>query len=127
MKKQKLIEINDIYYINDSFKKSSEHLAVFYNLNSQKYELHDLSQKNSFVISYDKYPDEGFLVKYYRTKVENIAKTLKEIDNFNEKLTQNKNNLICDKSDQQLKEVISFALKKGDGDLTASQIRNIVS
>lgn len=127
MKKHNLIEINDIFYINEKFKDINKNLQIFYNTTAKRYELHDFSQKNSFVISYYKYPDEGFLKKYFQTKIENIERTLQEIENYNEKLTQNKNNLICDKSSQQLKEVVNYAIKKGDGEISKTQISNILS
>ena len=79
------------------------------------------------MLSYNKYPDEGLIEKYFLTSKQNIHKTLKLIEQENLKLETDKNNLICDNSSQKLKEIITFATKKGNGEISYSQIRNIIS
>ena len=127
MKTKNLIQISDIYFVNEQLKKFNTNFQIFYNTKHKKYEIHDLTLSNSYVISYDKYPDEGLICKFFQTSRENIQKTLKSIEQHNDKLAQDKNNLICDKSKEQMKEVAAFAQKKGDGNLTDQQIGNIIS
>ena len=126
MKFKNLIKINDIYFINEYLKKINKNFEIFYNTRLNKYEIHNTSLKNSFVISYDKYPNEGLIVKFFKTSRENINKTLKDMEEQNDKITSYKNNLIYDNSKEKMKEIISFAQSKGDGNLSSSQIRNIL-
>ncbi|MBQ7466617.1 MAG: hypothetical protein IJS74_00935 [Clostridia bacterium] len=127
MKNKNLIKIHDVFFISDLIKKYNTSFRLFFNTNRSQYEIHDISQNNSFVISYNKYPDEGLICKLYQTNRENINKTLKLLEEQNEKLTKDKNEFITDNSKEKMKEVISFATKKGDGNLSATQIENIIS
>jgi len=127
MKNKNLIEIHDAFFISELIKKYNASFRLFFNTNRSQYEIHDISQNNSFVISYNKYPDEGLICKLYQTNRENINKTLKLLEEQNEKLTKDKNEFITDNSKEKMKEVLSFATKKGDGNLSATQIENIIS
>ena len=127
MNKKYLSEINDVYFINEKLKSYDENLKIFYNKKAKRYEVHNNNIRNSFVISFGKYPDEGLIQKFFITNKSNISKTLKLIEEKNSELETSKNNLVCDNSNQKIKEIITFATKKGDGNLSESQIRNIIS
>ena len=127
MKNKYIIEINDVYFVSQLLQNFNKNFKIFYNTHLKQYEIHDTSLLNSFIISYKRYPDEGLICKLYQTSKENISKTMKAIDDMNEKISTAKNSLICDTSKEKMKEVISFATKKGDGNLSSTQIKNILS
>lgn len=125
---QYLQKINDVYFINEKIKEVNQHYELYYNTKLKRYEVHDLSNKIcTFCISQTEYPNFSLIIKLFKTKRENAKKYLNEIENHNKELEIKQENHLLDSAKTKFSEVINFANKSTNKNLSREQILNIIT
>ena len=77
---------NDAFNICERIKRLNPYYFVVFNTKNQKYEVHNSKQySNTFCITCDDGLNFSVINKLRKTKIENIDKIIKEIDEFNAK------------------------------------------
>lgn len=120
-----LIKISDVFYISENIKKLNPNYEIFYNKNTASFEVHDGAKENSFVVSFDKYPNPNLEVKLEQTKVENKAKIFAEIENYNQKLYSLQTKNILNTANDFFTEILSYS-NKSTGEISNQQIKKII-
>ena len=126
MEKTKLIEINDVYFISNLIKKINSNFKLFYNQNSNKYEVHNFLEKPSLIISFSRYPDYGLIEKLYYTNKDNMKNLFKNIELSNKNIEIKQQEMFLDKSNQQLNEIFHYELSNPGKTLSKKQIEKIL-
>lgn len=126
MEKTKLIEINDVYFISNLIKKINSNFKLFYNQNSNKYEIHNFLEKPSLIISFSRYPDYGLIEKLYYTNKDNMKILFKNIELSNKNIEIKQQEMFLDKSNQQLNEIFHYELSNPGKTLSKKQIEKIL-
>ena len=121
-----LISVNDIFFISEDLKKINKNFKLFFNTLHSRYEIHDISKHNSFVLSYNRYPDRKLITKLYQTKKENMVKLFQEIEKHNEKLEIDKQNKLIDESKQKLNEFVKFTFSNPSTSINSKLLKNIL-
>ncbi len=84
-----MIVAKDLYDIGDRLKEIAPYYFVVYNQKNGKYELHSHLERPTYVLTfpYEKL-DQRAIEHTIKTRVENIEKTIAEIEKHNLKLEQ---------------------------------------
>ncbi|MBQ3158556.1 MAG: hypothetical protein IJB98_02560 [Clostridia bacterium] len=118
--------VNDVYFINKQIKKINKNYELFYNLNNQKYEIHDISKpKHSLCLSSPVYPSLEMIKKLIKTSTQNMKSLFKEIDAHNKQLDEQKQFQALDTSNQKFKEIMKYAETKPNA-LSKEEINKII-
>ena len=109
-----LIKIfHDVFDICDRIKEIDDGYFIVFNTSSNQYEIHNFKQKvTTFCISCPNGLDSRVITKLRKTRVENIDKVLKEIEESNKKIEENIKNKQKDESEYKLREMFDYANKK---------------
>lgn len=101
---------SDVYDIVERIKEIDEGYFIIYNTDNGCFELHNYNQFNTYClrIPYDSL-DERVISLIYKTLSSNLDNIIKEIDEQNEMLEDNKIKSTRDVSDYKLREVYKFA------------------
>ena len=120
-----LIKIYDIFYISESIKDINPYFEIFYNKMLKHFEVHDISKQNSFVVSFENYPNQNLVLKLQKSSSKNAKEIFKEIENSNKKITKNNKDKIIKQTDDCLSEIFRFG-EKTTSDISRKQIKNII-
>ena len=102
-----LIEIkNDVYFILERLREIDSGYKIFYSTKKKKFEIHNLKQiGNSYCLTVPyKVLDARTVALIRKTRVENAADLIKEMDKNNAKLEQSRKNKMLDDAKANLKE-----------------------
>ena len=116
MKNFNLTEINDIYFISEKIKTINKNFKLFYNQISKHYEIHDISQKDSF----------GLVKKLYYTNKENMKNLFEEIELNNNKLQERFENNTLEHSKLKMNEIFKYQYSNPGKSLSNKQIDKIL-
>lgn len=118
-----LIKIkSDVFDIADRVKEVDSGYFVVYNTVLSRFEVHNRHQKGStFCIVCDDGLNCKVITKLRKSKIENIDKILREIDENNQKIEQNASKKLKDETSFKLKEMLDYAKKReADSDFNDS-------
>lgn len=109
----KILIKNDVFNIVKRLKKIDKNYFIVYNLSSKKYEVHHSKSKHSLqlVLPFD-FLDTRTLNLVLKSNIKNHAKLLKEMEENNLKLEQNKTQKIVNEATFKAKEMLKFAESK---------------
>lgn len=120
-----LIKINDVYFISEQLKTINKNFELFYNKNTNRFEVHNTKSARSFIVSFDKYPNPNLIYKTLKSMNSDIEEISKEIENHNTKI-QEKNNLeILQTASDNFREILNFS-EKTNKELSQKQIKKII-
>lgn len=123
-----LQKINDIFFINERIKDINPNYELFYNTKLKQYEIHDLSNKKCTLCSTQKsYPNATILKKLVKTSKENMQKTIREMDRFNNNLSIKQEHNLLAKANDQLSEIIKYSQLRPNINLSCQEIRKIIN
>lgn len=122
---QNLIKINDIYYISQHLKNINKNYELFLNNKTNKFEVHDTSKQNSFVVSYDKYPDQNLIYKLNYSLSISPQEIFKQIEKHNHDLQEKQNLKTNQMASDFFNEIFNFS-EKTTNEVSASQIKKIL-
>lgn len=122
---QSLIKINDIYYISEQLKNINKNYELFLNINTNKFEVHDTSKPNSFVVSYNKYPDQNLILKLIRSLSISSQEIFNQIEKHNHELHEKQNLKINQMTSDYFNEIFNFS-EKITNEVSAVQIKKIL-
>lgn len=122
---QSLIKINDIYYISEQLKNINKNYELFLNINTNKFEVHDTSKPNSFVVSYNKYPDQNLILKLIKSLSISSQEIFNQIEKHNHELHEKQNLKINQMASDYFNEIFNFS-EKITNEVTAGQIKKIL-
>lgn len=122
---QSLIKINDIYYISEQLKNINKNYELFLNINTNKFEVHDTSKPNSFVVSYNKYPDQNLILKLIKSLSISSQDIFNQIEKHNHELHEKQNLKINQKASDYFNEIFNFS-EKITNEVSAGQIKKIL-
>ncbi len=118
-----LIKISgDVFNIVDRVKEIDSGYFIVYNTKKHKYEVHNNNQDgSSFCITCDNGLNSTVISKLRKTRIENIDRILREIDENNAKIEQNAKKVMADETSFKLKEMFDYAKRKeSDSDFVDS-------
>jgi len=109
-----LIKIStDVFDIVDRVKEVDSGYFIVYNTVAHRYEVHNNKQFGStFCIICDQGLNSTVITKLQKSKIENIDRILREIDENNAKIEQNASKSIKDEASFKLKEMFDYAKKR---------------
>lgn len=122
---QSLIKINDIYYISEQLKNINKNYELFLNINTNKFEVHDTSKPNSFVVSYNKYPDQNLILKLIKSLSISSQEIYNQIEKHNHELHEKQNLKINQMASDYFNEIFNFS-EKITNEVSAVQIKKIL-
>lgn len=122
---QSLIKINDIYYISEQLKNINKNYELFLNINTNKFEVHDTSKPNSFVVSYNKYPDQNLIIKLIKSLSISSQEIFNQIEKHNHELHEKQNLKINQMASDYFNEIFNFS-EKITNEVSAVQIKKIL-
>lgn len=122
---QSLIKINDIYYISEQLKNINKNYELFLNINTSKFEVHDTSKPNSFVVLYNKYPDQNLILKLIKSLSISSQKIFNQIEKHNYELHEKQNLKINQMASDYFNEIFNFS-EKITNEVSAGQIKKIL-
>ncbi len=122
---QSLIKINDIYYISEQLKNINKNYELFLNINTNKFEVHDTSKPNSFVVSYNKYPDQNLILKLIKCLSISSQEIFNHIEQHNHELHEKQNLKINQMASDYFNEIFNFS-EKITNEVSAGQIKKIL-
>lgn len=122
---QSLIKINDIYYISEQLKNINKNYELFLNINTNKFEVHDTSKSNSFVVSYNKYPDQNLILKLIKSLSISSQEIFNQIEKHNHELHEKQNLKINQMASDYFNEIFNFS-EKITNEVSAGQIKKIL-
>lgn len=122
---QSLIKINDIYYISEQLKNINKNYELFLNINTNKFEVHDTSKPNSFVVSYNKYPDQNLILKLIKSLSISSQDIFNQIEQHNHELHEKQNLKINQMASDYFNEIFNFS-EKITNEVSAGQIKKIL-
>lgn len=122
---QSLIKINDIYYISEQLKNINKNYELFLNINTNKFEVHDTSKPNSFVVSYNKYPDQNLILKLIKSLSISSQEIFNQIEKHNHELHEKQNLKINQIASDYFNEIFNFS-EKITNEMSAGQIKKIL-
>lgn len=122
---QSLIKINDIYYISEQLKNINKNYELFLNINTNKFEVHDTSKPNSFVVSYNKYPDQNLILKLIKSLSISSQEIFNQIEKHNHELHEKQNLKINQMASDYFNEIFNFS-EKITNEVSAVQIKKIL-
>jgi hypothetical protein len=122
---QSLIKINDIYYISEQLKNINKNYELFLNINTNKFEVHDTSKPNSFVVSYNKYPDQNLILKLIKSLSISSQEIFNQIEKHNHELHEKQNLKINQIASDYFNEIFNFS-EKITNEVSAGQIKKIL-
>lgn len=122
---QSLIKINDIYYISEQLKNINKNYELFLNINTNKFEVHDTSKPNSFVVSYNKYPDQNLILKLIKSLSISSQEIFNQIEQHNHELHEKQNLKINQMASDYFNEIFNFS-EKITNEVSAGQIKKIL-
>lgn len=122
---QSLIKINDIYYISEQLKNINKNYELFLNINTKKFEVHDTSKPNSFVVSYNKYPDQNLILKLIKSLSISSQEIFNQIEKHNHELHEKQNLKINQMASDYFNEIFNFS-EKITNEVSAGQIKKIL-
>ncbi len=122
---QSLIKINDIYYISEQLKNINKNYELFLNINTNKFEVHDTSKPNSFVVSYNKYPDQNLILKLIKSLSISSQEIFNQIEKHNHELHEKQNLKINQMASDYFNEIFNFS-EKITNEMSAGQIKKIL-
>lgn len=122
---QSLIKINDIYYISEQLKNINKNYELFLNINTNKFEVHDTSKPNSFVVSYNKYPDQNLILKLIKSLSISSQEIFNQIEKHNHELHEKQNLKINQMASDYFNEIFNFS-EKITNEVSAGQIKKIL-
>lgn len=119
-----LIRINDLFFISSKLKTINQNFELFFNTKSQFFEVHDISKEQSFVISFQKYPNENLIFKLQKTKTSN-KNIFKEIEQNNKIVEQKKQKILKNEISDCFHEICNFS-EKCTNNISKKQIKKII-
>lgn len=122
---QSLIKINDIYYISEQLKNINKNYELFLNINTNKFEVHDTSKPNSFVVSYNKYPDQNLILKLIKSLSISSQEIFNQIEKHNHELHEKQNLKINQMALDYFNEIFNFS-EKITNEVSSGQIKKIL-
>lgn len=122
---QSLIKINDIYYISEQLTNINKNYELFLNINTNKFEVHDTSKSNSFVVSYNKYPDQNLILKLIKSLSISSQEIFNQIEKHNHELHEKQNLKINQMASDYFNEIFNFS-EKITNEVSAGQIKKIL-
>lgn len=122
---QSLIKINDIYYISEQLTNINKNYELFLNINTNKFEVHDTSKPNSFVVSYNKYPDQNLILKLIKSLSISSQEIFNQIEKHNHELHEKQNLKINQMASDYFNEIFNFS-EKITNEVSAGQIKKIL-
>lgn len=122
---QSLIKINDIYYISEQLTNINKNYELFLNINTNKFEVHDTSRPNSFVVSYNKYPDQNLILKLIKSLSISSQEIFNQIEKHNHELHEKQNLKINQMASDYFNEIFNFS-EKITNEVSAGQIKKIL-
>lgn len=122
---QNLIKINDIYYISEQLNNINQNYELFLNINTNKFEVHDTSKPNSFVVSYNKYPDQNLILKLIKSLSISSQEIFNQIEKHNHELHEKQNLKINQMASDYFNEIFNFS-EKITNEVSAGQIKKIL-
>lgn len=122
---QNLIKINDIYYISEQLINIKQNYELFLNINTNKFEVHDTSKPNSFVVSYNKYPDQNLILKLIKSLSISSQEIFNQIEKHNHELHEKQNLKINQMASDYFNEIFNFS-EKITNEVSAGQIKKIL-
>lgn len=122
---QSLIKINDIYYISEQLTNINKNFELFLNINTNKFEVHDTSKPNSFVVSYNKYPDQNLILKLIKSLSISSQEIFNQIEKHNHELHEKQNLKINQMASDYFNEIFNFS-EKITNEVSAGQIKKIL-
>ncbi len=122
---QSLIKINDIYYISEQLTNINKNYELFLNINTNKFEVHDTSKPNSFVVSYNKYPDQNLILKRIKSLSISSQEIFNQIEKHNHELHEKQNLKINQMASDYFNEIFNFS-EKITNEVSAGQIKKIL-
>lgn len=122
---QSLIKINDIYYISEQLTNINKNYELFLNINTNKFEVHDTSKPNSFVVSYNKYPDQNLILKLIKSLSISSQEIFNQIEKHNHELHEKQNLKINQMTSDYFNEIFNFS-EKITNEVSAGQIKKIL-
>lgn len=122
---QSLIKINDIYYISEQLTNINKNYELFLNINTNKFEVHDTSKPNSFIVSYNKYPDQNLILKLIKSLSISSQEIFNQIEKHNHELHEKQNLKINQMASDYFNEIFNFS-EKITNEVSAGQIKKIL-
>lgn len=122
---QSLIKINDIYYISEQLKNINKNYELFLNINTNKFEVHDTSKTNSFIVSYNKYPDQNLILKLIKSLSISSQEIFNQIEKHNHELHEKQNLKINQMTSDYFNEIFNFS-EKITNEVSEGQIKKIL-
>ena len=119
------IKINDTFFISEEIKKINPNYDLFYNKNLKHFEVHDTSKSNSFVLSFNSYPNQNLILKLLKSKTKSATEIFNEIENNNKKILKHKQQQTMTKANDCLNEIFRFQ-EKQTSEISNLQIKNII-
>lgn len=111
-----LIQVfEDVFDISRRVKEINDGYFVVYNTKRERYEVHNKLQKGStFCITCENGLNYSVITKLRKTRIENIDRIIREIDESNKATEQENSRMINDEATFKLKEMFDYAQKRED-------------
>lgn len=122
-----LEKFNGIYNLEERLREIDSKYRLFYNKKNKHFELY--SRAGLFLqkeLDFGEKIDSSIIEKTRMSRRENIAKLIKSMDKFNEKLEENAFLSNLDKSKQIARELINYA-DKTSRDLSENELKQIIN
>ncbi|MBR4270601.1 MAG: hypothetical protein IKQ31_02875 [Clostridia bacterium] len=108
---------NDAFNIAERIKKINPHYFVVYNTERHVFEVHNSRQySSSFCITCDLGLNYSVISKLRKTKIENLDKIMREIDENNEQIDAEVKRIERDKATFKAREMFQYAKQNDDCD-----------
>lgn len=109
-----LIKIfEDVFDICNRIREIDQGYFVVYNTIKERYEVHHKGlQCSTFCIACDNGLNSTVISKLRKSRIENIDKIMREMEENNQKIEQENKRIIQDETSFKLKEMIDFAKKR---------------
>lgn len=105
--------MSDVFDIVDRVKEIDEGYFIVYNTSKNRYEVHNKKQFGStFCITCENGLNSQVITKLRKSKIENIEKILKEIEQNNQKIEENNKKIAHSETSFKLEEMFNYASKR---------------
>ena len=109
---------NDAFNITERIKKINPYYYVVYNTKKHHFEVHNSKQiPSTFCITCDSGLNYQVLTKLHMTKIENIDKIMRDIDENNAAIENEAKRVEMDKASFKAREIFRYASHNEDCDL----------
>ncbi|MBQ0017550.1 MAG: hypothetical protein KBT30_02845 [Clostridiales bacterium] len=112
---EKILISNDLFNISNRLKSIDEKYFILYDKKLKRFEVHYKRNKSTLelVVPY-KVLDKRTIDLVLSSKVENKKKLFEEMERHNQRLRNEQDERLCDKTNFMAKEMMRFCEKNGD-------------